>query len=432
MKLKVDIDFDKIKYPLLILYKENEGKWLPSLRREHNKTYSDVFDVDDIRHHFSSIVFISDTPSEIKYIASFRRGTIVATRKVRVSFDIIFELEKPLTFDFITKYSTKAMADHVEIAFSDNNNLCYLNKYQIKTIILSLYQLNENNIKIIKRILFNNRKIKDNNKSFIRSTERDVLGTILRINGLEDEKNDIIGWDIENISTPEFLKNLKTINVREDSLIIKDSRIFGNWKLINDDVHGVCTLSNSTNCVSIIYANRGKTESNIGVDLIYFDHNNRSYIFVQYKRLTDKNGRYVYYPSSDDNLSKELNLMEQLELNLLKNKNDYRFNDQVFYFKFCKEKQDVYSKDLSKGFYMPKDYFLLYSKLQKENGNSVVISYNTIKRYLTNTSFIDLIKSGLIGTRIDDANFITRIIEESLSNNKSLILAASEKITGSN
>ena len=75
---------------------------------------------------------------------------------------------------------------------------------------------------------------------------------------------------------------------------------------------------------------------------------------------------------------------------------------------------------------MPKDYFLLVNKLQKERDNSLVISYDAITRYITNTVFIELIKSGLIGTKIDDAELISDIIEGSLSNKKSLILAATK------
>jgi len=115
--------------------------------------------------------------------------------------------------------------------------------------------------------------------------------------------------------------------------------------------------------------------------------------------------------------------MEKLEFGLSKDKLDYRINDQVFYFKFCKARQEVYTKGLCSGFYMPKDYFLLASELQRASGNTNIISYETITRYLTNTVFIELIKSGLIGTKIGDAKLISNIIEESLSNKKSLILA---------
>jgi len=71
---------------------------------------------------------------------------------------------------------------------------------------------------------------------------------------------------------------------------------------------------------------------------------------------------------------------------------------------------------------MPKDYFLLSSKLQKEEKGHVNISYDTIKRHLNNTIFIELIKSGLIGSKINDTNLISKLINESIKNDKSLIL----------
>lgn len=421
----MDIDVNSIKNPLIIFYGENEGRWLSSWEREPNKTRSDVFYIDDVKHIFTSIAFISDVDNEINYIASFKRNGIVATRKVKVSFDIVIKLNNPLTLNFISLNSTKAMADQVGFVFHSKNKIYYLNKYQLKTIIFSLSKLNEDYINKMKRILLSDKKINTNdNKNYITSTERDALGIVLRINDLEYEQNKVLEWNIEDTSTPDFMRNLHSINTREDQLIIKDSRCFGDWKITNDDVHSVCTLSNGINHVTIIYANRTRIESNIGVDLIYFDHVNHSYIFVQYKRLAEENGKYIYRPRNDRNLNKELNSMEKLELKLSKDKSDYKINDQVFYFKFCKERQEVYTKGLSSGFYMPKDYFLLASELQKEKGDSNVISYETITKYLTNTVFIELIKYGLIGTKIDDANLISNIIEESLSGKKSLILAA--------
>ena len=427
--MKPDIDINGIKHPLIIFYGENEGEWLSSWEREPNKTYSDVFYCDDVRYTFTSIAFISEVANEINYIANFRKDRMVATKKVKISFDTVIKLDAPLSFNFIALNSSKAMTEQIEVLFSSKNILCYLNKYQIKTIIYSLSELNEDYIKKMKRIILSDKKINtNNNKNCITSTERDALGIVLRINDLDNEKNKVIEWNIEETSTPDFMINLQSMNLREDQLIIKDLKCFGDWQLINNDIHSACTLSNGTNCVTILYANRTRLESNIGVDLIYFDHINRSYIFVQYKRLAEENGEYIYRPKSDKNLDKELKLMERLEINLSKDESDYRINDQIFYFKFCKERQEVYTRGLSSGFYMPKDYFLLVNKLQKESGNSLVISYDTITRYITNTIFIELIKSGLIGTKIDDAEIISNIIEGSLSNNKSLILATSTSL----
>jgi hypothetical protein len=420
------MDIGSLKHPLIIFYRKNEGEWLSSWERESNKSYSDVFSIDEVKYLFTSIAFISEKDNEINYIVSFRRNRMVATKKIRVSFDIVMKLDVPLTFNFITLNSTKAMIDQLESVFKSEKTIYYLNKYQLKTIIFSLSKLNEDYINKMKRIIISDKKINANdNKNYITSTERDALGIVLRINDLDNEQNKVLEWNIEETSTPDFIRNLNYLNVIEDQLIFKDSRCFGDWKIIDEDIHSICTLSNGINRVTIIYANRTKIENNTGVDLIYFDHVNNSYIFVQYKRLAEEHGKYIYRPKSDRNLNKELDLMKRLELNLSNDRSDYKINDQVFYFKFCRGKQEVYTKGLSNGFYMPKDYFLQSIELQKEKGKPNVISYETITRYLTNTVFIELIKSGLIGTKIDDAKLISNIIEELLSGKKSLILAAS-------
>ena len=60
----------------------------------------------------------------------------------------------------------------------------------------------------------------------------------------------------------------------------------------------------------------------------------------------------------------------------------------------------------------------------------MVILYDTVNRYLTNTVFIELVKSGLIGSKINDMGLITKIIKELLSTGNSLVFAVSNPITG--
>jgi hypothetical protein len=423
--MQANKDIKDIKNPLIIFYGENGGEWLSFWNKNPNKAYSDIFFSDDVKQTFTSIAFISEIKDEINYIASFRRDRIVATKKVRVFFDIVIKLNTPLTSNFILENVSKAMKNSIESVFNDKTTIKYLNGNQLKTIISFLFQLDNDNINKIKRLLFRDKKLEtDNNKEYIISTERDALGLVFRINGLDKEINDIVNWNIEEMPTPDYINGLSMVNAREDQLIMKDLRCFGDWKVISDYVPSICTLSNGKKHISIMYANRTIIESNIGVDLIYFDHINRTYIFVQYKRLSGKNQENVYYPASDKNLNKEITLMERFETNLSKDQEDYRLNDQVFYFKFCKERQEVHTKELSSGFYLPKDYFMLINRLQKEKGDHISISYDTVTRYLTNTVFIELIQYGLIGTRVNDVDLISNIIKELLANKKSLILAA--------
>jgi hypothetical protein len=48
---------------------------------------------------------------------------------------------------------------------------------------------------------------------------------------------------------------------------------------------------------------------------------------------------------------------------------------------------------------------------QKKENKSVVFSYDVVERYLNNTLFIELIKSGLIGTKNINADSISKIIK---------------------
>ena len=312
----MDKIIEDIKNPLLIIYKGNEGKWLSYWNREPYKIYSDIFSSDDVKRKFTSIAFISETPNEINYIVNFRRDGIVATNKTKIFFDIVIKLKIPLTINFIIQNVSKAIENSLENVFTNQETIYYLNKTQLKAIISSLELLDKEIINQVKWILYHEKKI--NNKDDIILSERDALGLVFRINDLDNEINSMANWNVEEISTPDFLRNLRAINIIEDQLIIKDAGCFGDWRLICNYSNHICTLSNGNKYITIIYANRTKIERNIGVDLIYFDHVHHTYIFVQYKRLSERNGKYIYYPASDSSLKKELSLMEKFEAKLSK------------------------------------------------------------------------------------------------------------------
>ena len=423
--MNIDKYINGIKYPLVISYRENEGEWLSFWETEPNKIYSDVFSYDEIKHIFTSIAFISKKPNEINFITSFERNKTAATNKVKVSFDYVIKLDIPLTIDYIIQDCSNAMKYSIKAVFDNNSDrIQYITQNQLKAIILSLLRKDENYNNQIDRIIYRNIKLNNNdNREYITSTERDALGLVYRINGFRYEINSIKKWNISEMTTPDYLKGLKTTKLIEDQLIMGDMRCFGDFEVIREFMPTTCTLTNGKKFISIMYANRTIIENNIGVDLIYHDHINHTYIFVQYKRLSETNKKFIYYPSGDKNLEKELKLMNALEAKLTKDEKDYRINEQVFYFKFCDERQNIHAKELSSGFYLPKDYFLLIGELQKEEHGHINISYDTVDRYITNTVFIELIQYGLIGTKVNDANLISKIIKGLLANKKALILA---------
>jgi hypothetical protein len=288
--MKINEDIQDIKSPLIIFYRENEGEWLSYWNKQSDRIYSDVFYDDEVKRTFTSLAFISENFNEINYIASFRRSKIVATNKVRVLFDIVIKLSIPLTIDLLNKYINKSMENSIKNIFNNKETIQYLNENQLKAIVFSLSQINEDYVSYIKRILHRDRKLSYNdNGGYITSTERDALGIVLRINGFDKEINDMVNWNIEKTSTPDYIKGLSTVRIREDQLIMKDMRCFGDWRVINEYMPSICVLANGKRRVSIMYANRDIVENNTGVDLVYHDHLNKAYIFVQYKRLSERN-----------------------------------------------------------------------------------------------------------------------------------------------
>jgi hypothetical protein len=424
------------KCALLISYRKNEGQWLIDWKYNQNKTYSDVFLSNEIKqiylsiahtHETASIAFISTEKNEINYIARYRRDRIVATNKARVFFDLVLKIRTPLPLDFILTNSKDSMRNSLKNIFSDGQ-IEIINENQWDEIVSSLIKFDLDNKELLDRIIMKDIKYDKTNRNYIVSTERDAIGMVLRIADLNEELNKIAKWNIINCDTPYFLKHLGALNLREDQLIINDFTCFGDLKVIKEYKNTICTLSNGRNTVSIIYANRTPLENNIGVDLIYYGHNYQTFIFVQYKRLAEEKKNFIYRANNDKSLIKELDRMNNLKTHIIEDEYDYRINNEIFYFKFCKEKQDIFTKDMCQGFYIPKDFFDLIYNRQKKGNKSIIFSYDVVERYLNNTLFIELIKSGLIGTKNVNAGNISKIINETLESGKSLILATNDRV----
>jgi hypothetical protein len=424
---------EQVNTSLLIIYKGDDGKWLINWKDDKNRTYSDVFYVEQLFPTQETVAFISTTSNQINYIARYRKDRIIATNKIRVFFDLVFELETPLTLEYLELHTKESMRNSIKKIFTDDK-IKVLTGNQWNEIVKSMQKIDERNHERIGEILYIKKQIskKDSVRDVIVSTERDAIGLVLRLGSLGYEINEIEKWNIEEEDTPAFMRNIVNVRLREDQMIIKDFRCFGDWEVIQEYANNTCVFSNGKNRVSIMNANRTPIESTLGVDIIYYDYKNRSYIFVQYKRLVEESNSFVYRPIRDGNYQKDIDLMSMFEakmkLSNCGNFDDYKLNNEIFYFKLCKEKQAVYSKDLCLGMYLTKEHFLGLGEMQKKVNKAITYSFENVKRYLNNTVFIELVQSGLIGTKIENEKIISEIISELITSGKSLILASCDVV----
>jgi len=410
---------------LFFSYHDSKPIWLTEWEDNHFKIYSDVIEISDIKikHHFAA--FISSKKGELNYLARVRRDKNVVTKKTRVFFEKVLELKIPVKFNDVLSHSSPQMKNSLRKMI--NSDFCEITANQWNAIVSYLFNYDKEQHKLIKEIL-HTKKIKTesiNNKTIITNHEKDAIGLCLRIAGINNQFNNIASWDTEITTTPDFLKNIKNVSLREDQMIINDFKFFDNWELVNEFKNNVAVFSDGINRVSIMNANRTPIETTLGVDLFYFNHIYKNYIFVQYKRLIKTESNYKFNIKSDSNFLKDLERMSILEKELENNSKslqfleDYRLSKEMFYFKFCKENQDILTKDLSTGMYLPKSFINEFVN----TFNQKTVSYENIDRYFNNTMFIEMVKSGLFGSKFNDSTKISKLINEIIATGKSVMIA---------
>jgi hypothetical protein len=256
--------------------------------------------------------------------------------------------------------------------------------------------------------------------------EKDAFSLAMKISGFDALLNQGVVDQYDNLGSGPILKNLEKVVVREDLMVIHDAEILEGFK-IDEKTMVSTSLTDGIRKITILYANRMPLEQTLGVDLIYVDDINQTMVLVQYKRLTGGSEK-IYRPSSDKNFEKEMRLIEEIQATMSKtnqNSGGYRFNDDAFYFKFCRDIQPISTRDLVDGMYLPISYFrhLLDDKLlQGENGGTV-ISYGNVLGHFNNTVFVSLLKTGLIGANQQSFQILKQVVEKVIATGRSLLFA---------
>jgi hypothetical protein len=257
--------------------------------------------------------------------------------------------------------------------------------------------------------------------------ERDAYGLVLSIAGMERAEI-LSGWT-DNPRVP-FLEGLAEFRVTEDNLIAHDAQVFGDWDRLRSSIIGITSFHKGGRELIVVNANRTPIEQTLGVDLLYYTHDYEAYVLVQYKRLRKGSKAWEFRPSGDRNFAPELARMRAIARPGPDkgDPNDHRLGENFCFIKFCKPTTRLAaaaSGELSAGMYLPLDYFdkLVASEQITGPRGGVVVSYDTVGRWLSNSSFISLVERAWVGTRGLTTAQVTEVVEHALAAEHSVVLA---------
>jgi hypothetical protein len=176
--------------------------------------------------------------------------------------------------------------------------------------------------------------------SEILAQEKDAVLLARAIFGIENHRRPL-RWSRggDNEIAP-FLRGLSEVNIDENTMIAHDSRVFGDWGISSEEQVGAVVFSRGERRLTVMNVNNRPLEHTLGVDLLYYNHNYRSFVLVQYKRLKKERQGLVYRPT-DTSYRRQIEHMRRFcdrlrELPIERFIGEYRLHSTPFYFKICK------------------------------------------------------------------------------------------------
>lgn len=110
----------------------------------------------------------------------------------------------------------------------------------------------------------------------------------------------------------------------------------------------------------------------------------------------------------------------------------FRFHVGCCYLKFRKpiSSLDHPSQRLVSGFYLPIEYYdlLVRSDTVKGARGGIIVSYQTVPRYVTNDMFVSLVRGGWVGSHGATTQGLTDIVLAGLSDGHSVTVAEASSV----
>jgi len=235
---------------------------------------------------------------------------------------------------------------------------------------------------------------------------------------------------------------IATARLQEDAVIEHDARWIPGWSLSQSDLTGRATFSRGNETLEVFTANKRPLEELFGVDLIYLNIARGALVMVQYKMLEPQGGEsdeeedasniggvgvreeakeHEWIVRLDQQFKDELSRMKLFDRDL-SSSGSYRLNSSAFFFKLVRR----YASTESAGILLSLGHVEQMISTDQASGprGGLRISYKELGgHYLRGEVFVELIRSGYIGTRDATTDHLQALIDKTLSGGRAVVAA---------
>lgn len=327
----------------------------------------------------------------------------ITTFETRVSINSLSKIYMSSFVDLSLKFKDEKVENTFKNKLSSELEVINLTSATSKATINSLFEDKNNHYALSKVFkMLNISKSKD----YIELVQEDAEKMALKIFGINVNK-----------------KSRYESRLYEDNIIQTDlNNLEGFTRVAADYTGRVCYINNQER-LTIYHSNKLPLEKMLGVDLIYINETMNSVVMIQYKMLEREYGDWIFRP--DLQMTKEISRMKLPDSS--GNNEGYRLNSNPFFFKFIKRE----AEGLGSSFVISLDHYQHYVSTENAKGprGGERIGFETLKRnYLTSSDIINLIRSGYVGTHVQETKAIKIIVDEVAKGNKEVIIAWEDKV----
>ncbi|CCA89984.1 hypothetical protein [Novosphingobium sp. PP1Y] len=215
---------------------------------------------------------------------------------------------------------------------------------------------------------------------------------------------------------------IASIRVLEDAAIEHDARWLPGWTMDDSDLTGRARFRKHDGELEIYTANRRPLEELLGVDLIYLNERRGALVMVQYKMLErDRDLGEGWQVRINWQFQDELDRMRQFDCDL-EPEGPYRLHPGAFFVKMMKRHSAASAAGIviSLGHL---DHMIGNGGMRGSRGGLRIDHTELDGHYLRSEAFVELVRSGYVGTRGATTRHLQSMIEATLNEGRAVVAA---------
>jgi len=404
-------------------------------QRERETSFAEA--VPEFQHSRNQplVCFIFNQNEELTHVGTGRRGQLAGDQQRRLNVDKLEILGRAMPHSELDARLLRKFKKQFAKAFETGGLL----SPKLFEAVLQAISEARPEVAALLRMFLQERRLRigglPRSAQYALAMQKDAVSTALSIAQIKREV--LAGWDYDpgQVELPSFIAGLPKARLREDQMIAHDLNEFPGYEAIRSVQIAATVFKSEQNRLTVVLANRLPLEEQTGADLIYYNETFGCFLMVQYKAMTGDDDLDAIFRFPEQQLIDEIARMDAILGRLGKCANNkeadgYRLNENPFFLKLCP--RILFDPDnigLSKGMYLPLDYWKLISQHPAMVGpqGGCQISYKNVRRYMDNTQFATIVAGAWVGTNIDQSKLIEVAIRDTLASGKAAVIALDEQ-----